>query len=598
MKKELLLVLSLLIHCHLINAQVFTVNNIHYNVIDTDKVEITDYLGIDIIIDIPNTVDNNNITYQVTKISTGAFYQNALTSVRIPSSVTSIESGAFSSNLITSLFIENGVTSIGSDAFSNNLLTTVNLPSSLISIGDAAFANNFLINITIPNNVIDIGKNAFISNALESVSLGSKVESIGESAFINNFIVSVNSLSINPVKLSPNTFDNNFNINLTIPENTLDSYINQDWIGFASVNGVESELETFVVDKMEYKVINLTKRYVRIEKYSGNDSDLVIPNEVVYDEDIYTITEIGAYTFKEKNLTSVVFPDKLNVIGYDSFSYNNLTDISIPNEVYTIDSYAFKGNNLTNIYLSDKITYIGNEAFSENLLTSIVIPNSVQIIANAAFYNNNIASVTIGDSVELIGSYAFHSNQLTSVVIPDNVITISNLAFYDNKINDLSIGNSVEVIGVSAFNSNNLTSVILPESIKVIDYLAFNNNPITEVVSEGINPPEYNDLFTNISDINLTIPENTFYAYHHLYWQGFKSISEGDEVVDTTKYQIPGLLLSTNSGTITSNLSEYISLSIYNTRGQQVENHDLYGVYIVIATNSLGNSVLSKMYVE
>ena len=66
----------------------------------------------------------------------------------------------------------------------------------------------------------------------------------------------------------------------------------------------------------------------------------------------------------------------------------NLTNITIPAFVLTIDEGAFKGcKNLTSIDIPKSVISIGNEAFRncENLI-SVNIPNSVTSIGMSAFY--------------------------------------------------------------------------------------------------------------------------------------------------------------------------------------------------------------------
>jgi len=68
------------------------------------------------------------------------------------------------------------------------------------------------------------------------------------------------------------------------------------------------------------------------------------------------------------------------------------------------------------------VTTINANAFHSNQLTSVTIPDNVTSIGNHAFYSNQLTSVTIPDSVETIGINAFGKNSLTSVVIGANVI--------------------------------------------------------------------------------------------------------------------------------------------------------------------------------
>ena len=186
---------------------------------------------------IPETVNYNGTTYQVTNIGNKAFNQcNRLTSVTIPNSVTSIGAEAFyGCSGLTSLTIGNSVTSIGERAFwstawynnqpdglvyagkvaykykgtmpSNTSiilaegtlgitgeafrnysdLTDIIIPNSVTSIGDYAFSGcSGLTSFIIPNSVTSIGSSAFSGcSGLTSVTIGNSVTSIGGSAFQN-----------------------------------------------------------------------------------------------------------------------------------------------------------------------------------------------------------------------------------------------------------------------------------------------------------------------------------------------------------------------------------------------------------------------------
>ena len=106
---------------------------------------------------------------------------------------------------------------------------------------------------------------------------------------------------------------------------------------------------------------------------------------------------------------------------------------------------------------------IGDGAFSYNQLTEVIIPNSVNSIGEFAFYFNKLAEVSIGNSVSTIGKGAFQANKLTEVIIPNSVNSIGDDAFYGNQLTEVSIGNSVTSIGKKAFNNNTgLTSFNLP----------------------------------------------------------------------------------------------------------------------------------------
>ena len=86
----------------------FTVDDIEYGITSTlpAEVQIIDYIGTTVEVDIPGTVDDNNQTYTVTSIGQHAFRDNQLTSVTIPNSVTSIGDWAFSSNQLATVTVQ------------------------------------------------------------------------------------------------------------------------------------------------------------------------------------------------------------------------------------------------------------------------------------------------------------------------------------------------------------------------------------------------------------------------------------------------------------------------------------------------------------
>lgn len=134
-----------------------------------------------------------------------------------------------------------------------------------------------------------------------------------------------------------------------------------------------------------------------ITNYSDNSG---CPRSVVIPKELggRAVTNISAYAFKEKQLTSVIIPDSVTYIGMDAFSRNQLTSVTIPSSVMSI----------------------GSGAFSWNKLTSVTIPNSVTSIGNLAFHGNRLASVTIPDSVTSIGYSVFLSNSGINCHIPSS----------------------------------------------------------------------------------------------------------------------------------------------------------------------------------
>ena len=131
------------------------------------------------------------------KIGAGAFQNNNITSIVIPNSVTSIENGAFfgGDNKIGALtdvtFEDNSsLKTIGAGAFYNNSITSIVIPSSVTSIGNGAFLIkpnriDALTDVIFEDNssLKKIGAGAFYNNSITSIVIPSSVTSIGNGAF-------------------------------------------------------------------------------------------------------------------------------------------------------------------------------------------------------------------------------------------------------------------------------------------------------------------------------------------------------------------------------------------------------------------------------
>lgn len=261
--------------------------------------------------------------------------------------------------------------------------------------------------------------------------------------------------------------------------------------------------------------------------YNSYSGDVVIPENVTYRGETYTVETIGINAFKDcSGLTSVSIPKTVTYIGANAFencaaltsvnipdgvSYvfdhvfygcSSLTSIAIPNSVKGISEYAFYqctsltsvsgGNNVTSIgecafqfcrslesfTIPEGVTHIYDNAFYDcKSLNSIAIPNTVRFLGKYAFCGSGTTSLTIGNSLETIIDYTFAScENLTSVVIGDNVTTIGTNAFSGCKsLASIDIPESVTTIGSYAFYNSGLTSVTIPNSVTIIDVYAFQN---------------------------------------------------------------------------------------------------------------------------
>lgn len=265
------------------------------------------------------------------KILEATFYDNyQLTSVTIGDGVNVIGRSVFNSTNLTSINIPNSVTTIGESAFLNNQLTSVTIPESVTSIGVRAFDRNKLTSITIPDSVTIIGRDAFQNNQLTNVIIPGSVTSLGRGAFSRNQLTNVTILEGVTV-IKSGTFALNQLASVTIPESvaSLSSTAFNDNIG---------------VNNGTWKYFLISNDAMILGCVETCPPDLVIPESI----DGYSVKIIGARAFRG----------------------NQLTSLSIPSSVTTVNAWAFGQNQFTQVSFLGARPVLNNNAFVQSLAIS------------------------------------------------------------------------------------------------------------------------------------------------------------------------------------------------------------------------------------
>ena len=157
-------------------------------------------------------------------------------------------------------------------------------------------------------------------------------------------------------------------------------------------------------------------------------------------EGIIKISLDGGFTFTDYEITDV---KESGILLDDSQDYekikikgpaNVLKNLDVLSSINTLYESNLLPEDITGLVLKDF-----NGKFDNNLLqkypnlTNVTIPGSITSIDSSAFSGcSNLTSITIPNSVTSIGEYVFHNcTNLTSVTIPDGVTSIGRYAFRD-----------------------------------------------------------------------------------------------------------------------------------------------------------------------
>lgn len=325
----------------------------------------------------------------ITQINTGVFSgYKALRSVTLHEGVTAIAKYAFSGCVNLSLIVlPSQLRFIGEQAFSGcKSLYSINIPKYISEVGDSAFAGCYNLaevyncsdhikdmeigsysyggvakyakvirtdngssnivydgdyalfkdgdeyillggcfddktSLVLPEIATSINAYAFYENQkITSVTLGAKITEIGKDAFYDcKNLVEV----INKSKLS------------IVPESTENGLIAYN--AQKVLTGEDEKGEVFNVG--DYSFYKQGGEYI-LYGYNGSDKELTLPSFV----DGGHTYKIARDVFRDKDITSVVIPESVTVIGnYAFYSCSNLTSVVIGENVSTIGSWAFSG---------------------------------------------------------------------------------------------------------------------------------------------------------------------------------------------------------------------------------------------------------------
>ena len=546
MIKKILLLLLVLLPIAKNEAEAVTVNGIDYlfnKKTNTAEVQAYNYSG-DIVI--PETVVYNNVTYTVTSIGIGAFYNaTGLTSVSIPNTVTAIKSANscgtfFGCTSLTSIIIPSSVTTIGDYAFGKCTgLTSIVIPNSVTSIEGSSLGGTFsgctgltsviignsvesigerafygcrnLTEIIIPNSVTSIGASSFSGcSGLTNLVLGNAVTSIGAYAFCGCQSLETVTIPDSVTTIGNEAFSSCSNLTSVIIGKSITTinYAFGDCNNITSVEFHCKEIGSWFSEKASLSNVVIGDEVESIGERAFNNcqnlTTISISNSVTsigdnafegcvgFDSFVLpnNVTSIGRYAFYDcSNLASIVIPNSTTSLGsYAFYRCTGLELVTIGNSVSSIDEYTFYGcNSLSSITIGSSVSGIGKGAFLNcSEMASISLPNSVTSIGESAFYKcSNLSSVTMSNSLTSLGKGAFENcNSLTSITIPDPVTCIEENTFSGcSSLASVSIGNQVTSIGTKAFYScESLTSINLPNTVTSIGTYAFYGSGLTSVI--------------------------------------------------------------------------------------------------------------------
>lgn len=225
--------------------------------------------------------------------------------------------------------------------------------------------------------------------------------------------------------------------------------------------------QTITIGHIHYQLMPGAKAIVVQGQYEGH---ITIPEKIKYQDQLYTVEEIGYAAFNEAaGLISVKLPNTIHTIRQRAFGdCKVLKEINIPSSVERLEGAVFANcTSLTSIYLPRNVAFIGQYAFSGcERLASIEVDKHNQhfTASDGILYDKEMkvlikvpdsrASYTFPSSVTSFLTEAFEGNKnITAIDLPGTVKSIPHHAFLNcSSLRVFHIPANVDLIGLSAFN--------------------------------------------------------------------------------------------------------------------------------------------------
>lgn len=407
-------------------------------------------------------------------------------------------------NLSVDITIPGNVTKIEAAAFSSSGLKSVVLSEGIKEIGNSAFYYTKISEIIIPSTVEKIGTKAFAYNNFNQIIMLSKNAQLSPDAFNES------SVEIGKIELANGTFkfqstnkSNSITKMLARRMNPVDTgtvYIEKGrktLLKTELTKGYKLPAVTNEMYQSTVKVKSSNKKIATVNKYGVVTAKK--PGKVKI-----TISSTGY--IKGKHTWTVVVKKKITV--KEQFLYTVKKDesgkkyIDITNYIGydMIVNVPAKINNIPVKIYSASSGMRSNEKYKRNI-KEINFKNGITEIGSLS-YLEELEKVTLPKTLEKVSTYMFSGDIRLSQINMQEIFDLGYVpegTFYgcENLAVNVSIPGNVTKIERYAFSSSGIKSVSLSEGLKEIEDYAFVNMNLPEIVIPSTVNSIGNEAFFN-----------------------------------------------------------------------------------------------------
>ena len=266
----------------------------------------------------------------------------------------------------------------------------------------------------------------------------------------------------------------------------------------------------FKVDGIYYNITSSTENTVSVtyrnSSYNSYSGNVVIPEQVSNNDNIYSVTSIGENAFYNcDNLASIIIPNSVTSIGDYAFSdCYNLVSVIIPNSVTSIGGSAFYDcDKLASVTIGSGVLSIDYDEFNAWSAQKIIwLPNTppdgyTNVVSRCNYVSNDSYTRLNNKTILPYLSSMFEVGGLKYVpVSPSERTCVAIDCSYDNTEN-IVISKTVNYLGIEM------------TLLDVKDYLCYNNDTIKTLTIDGYEGNIGNYAFYNCTNLDgVEIPNS------------------------------------------------------------------------------------------
>lgn len=349
--------------------------------------------------------------------------------------------------------------------------------------------------ITISEGIEEIGWNCFENcTKLRNVTLHKGLKKIDIQAFAGCIRLKEITIPDGIQTLTTSLFEDCKNLNTVILPNSIRKVYRMAFKGCTSLRKISfNEPLLLLGDNAFTDCHNLTEINIpHIDKIEGNpfrncdmlqiiNGQITIVNRLV----IHQNTLIAALDTSRE----LTIPYGVTAIGECAFLSNKCTEVvTCPSTLKQIKRKAFWKSNLQRIHFTGTLEGIEPYAFDWSQLTEITLPDGLTTIEEGTFEScKNLESVTFSSSIKWIDKYAFlNCESIKSIKLPDSVEQIRESVFKNCfSLSKVKLGKGMTHIGDFCFQNCTSLSHINLSALVEIGFGVFFRTPLEDKYSKN-----------------------------------------------------------------------------------------------------------------